>query len=251
MRLYDKLHMIHRCWGYRFKSEVPSIRFLLKCNLKNTTLIDIGANKGIYCIYMSRAAGKNGNVIAFEAQPELGTHLQFVKESFKLDNLILVNQGLSSSPGVMKMGRSKVGSGQASFYFDPKAGLEEIDIPVTTLDEFLFNKDYGSISFIKCDVEGHEYDVLRGAKQTLKKHFPILLFECGQSEANEGGIFRYLVDLGYDGFFFYVSPADHANYLHKGRGKYVHYSQHAEYEFVRSTVNYRNYIFVPKGTVLV
>lgn len=248
MRLYDKLHMIHRCWSYRFKSEMPSIRYLLKCNLGGTTLIDIGANKGVYSIYMSRAAGKDGKVIAFEAQPELGAHLQLVKENFDLDNLNIVNQGLSSSPGVMKMGRVKAGAGGASFYYDPAEGLEEISVPVTTLDEFLGDKDNGLISFIKCDVEGHEYDVFKGAIRTLKKHLPILLFECHQPEADKGEIFQYLSDLGYDGYFFYVSPADHANYLRKGRGKYVHYSEHANYEYVRPTVRHRNYIFVPQGT---
>ena len=249
MRLYDKLHMVHRCWSLRFKSEVPSIRYLLNSNLRGTTLLDIGANTGVYSIYMSRVAGKEGNVFAFEAQPELGPHLQSVKQGFSLDNLHIVNQGLSSSPGVMKMGRPKVGAGGASFHYDSTEGLDEIEVPVTTLDEFFRNNDQSSISFIKCDVEGHEYDVFRGGEYTLTKHYPTLLFECHEPEADKGEIFRYLVDLGYDGFFFYVRPADHANYLRKGRGKYVHYSEYADYEYARPTVRHRNYLFLPKGTV--
>ena len=56
------------------------------------TVIDIGANKGVFSIYMSRAAGPDGMLIAFEAQPELGDHLRAVKQAFGLDNMTLVNQ---------------------------------------------------------------------------------------------------------------------------------------------------------------
>ena len=75
MSIIETIRMILRCWVYRFKSEVPSIKFVRNLDFSNTTMIDIGANKGIYSIYMSRAAGENGSVIAFEPQPELGEHL--------------------------------------------------------------------------------------------------------------------------------------------------------------------------------
>ena len=102
----QKLHMVHRCWRLRFKSEVPSIQYVREAKLAGTTVIDIGANKGVFSIYMSRAAGPEGRLIAFEAQPELGDHLSDVKQSFRLNNMTLVNQGLSSRAGVLTMRRS-------------------------------------------------------------------------------------------------------------------------------------------------
>lgn len=239
--------MIYRCWLVRFKSEVPSIRYLLDQDFSGQTLVDIGANKGVYSIYMSRAAGPDGKVIAFEAQPELGRHLQNVKEGFGLKNLEIINKGLSSSPGILKMRRSEVGSGGAGFHNDAGEGVEELEVPVTTLDAYFADRDCGPIRFIKCDVERHEFEVFRGGEETLRRDMPILLFECFKADENRGEIFSWLADLGYDGHFFFVRPEDHASLLRKGRGEYVHYSRNADFDYVRPTVENRNYLFLPKG----
>ena len=78
---FDKIiRTIFRCWRYRYKSEVASIDYVRSSLKKNTTMLDIGANKGIYSIYMSRSAGKKGKVIAFEAQPELKEYLLKIKK---------------------------------------------------------------------------------------------------------------------------------------------------------------------------
>jgi len=243
----QKLRVIYRCWRYRFKSEVPSIRYVRHSDLRGRTLLDIGANRGVYSIYMSRAAGPEGKLISFEAQPELGAHLQSVKDSFGLTNMEIVNKGLSSDTGVLRMRRQRVGSGGASFHEDARDDLEELDIPVITLDDYAESCSLDKVHFIKCDVEGHELDVFKGGERLLSRDRPALLFECHQSEAENGEIFRYLVDLGYDGYFFYVSPSDHANYLTKGRGKYVHYSEYANYEYVRPEARHRNYVFLERG----
>jgi FkbM family methyltransferase len=132
----SKYRMVHRCWRYRFKSEAPSIRFVRRANLAGSTLIDIGANKGIYSIYMSRAAGTNGRVIAFEPQPELKRHLQSVQDQFALANLRTEAIGLSSKAGSLMLRRRNAGSGGAGFHHEQDPGLEEISVPVTTLDAY-------------------------------------------------------------------------------------------------------------------
>lgn len=240
--------MVHRCWRLRFKSEVPSIRYVREAALSGTTVIDIGANKGVFSIYMSRAAGADGRLIAFEAQPELGDHLRDVKRSFGLDNMTIVNQGLSSSAGTLTMRRSEAGSGMASFHSDASAGLQEIEIPVMRLDSYLSENSVGPVSFIKCDVEGHELDVFKGGQTLLGRDKPTLLFECHDDEADRGQLFDYLTGLGYDGYFFYVSPDDHKSLFNKGRGQFIPFDQRASYPNVHPAVRHRNYIFVARGT---
>lgn len=243
LSLFDKLHMKHRFWRYRYKSEVPDIRYVLESSLEGRTLLDIGANMGIFSYYLSRQAGPSGKVYAFEAQPELGNHLQSVKESFKLDNLQIVNKGLSSRAGILKMGRTRMGSGRAGFHYKPDDQLQELDIPVITLDEFFLNEAREIIHFIKCDVEGHEYDVLKGGEAVLMRDAPTLLLECHHAEACEGKLFGYLENLGYEGFFYFVRPEDHRRYRYKDRGHYVRHSEFDQYEYNRPTVQHRNYIF--------
>lgn len=243
LTLAEAWHMRHRFWRCRFKSEAPSIRLLLEADLAGGTLIDIGANKGVFCYYMSRAAGASGTVFAFEAQPELGPHLEAVRETFGLDNLHIVMQGLSSAPGTMTMRRSEIGTGTASFHHAGASGLEAIEIPVTTLDDYLEEAGDPAIRFIKCDVEGHELEVFRGAARTLQRDAPLLLFECHHAQAEDGRLFEFLAGLGYDGVFFHVEPDDHRSFLHKNRGRYVHYSEFARHPYARPGIRHRNYVF--------
>lgn len=247
IHIFDRLHMIHRCWRLRFKSEVPSLRYIRSRDFRGRTLLDIGANKGVYSIYMSRAAGPKGRLIAFEAQPELGRHLADVKSAFGLDNLEIVNTGLSSAPGVLTMRRASAGWGGAGFHHAAAPGLEALEVPVTTLDKALAERACGPVSFVKCDVEGHEFDVFRGGEQMLRRDMPVLLFECLRAEEDRGELFAWLVGLGYDGFFFHVTPEDHASYLRNGRGRYVHYTERARFDYVRPSIEGRNYLFVPSG----
>lgn len=238
----ETLHMRHRFWRCRFKSEAPSIRFILESDFGGGTLLDVGANKGVFSYYMSRAAGPAGTVHAFEAQPELGPHLEAVRAAFGLDNLRIVNQGLSSAPGTMTLRRDAAGSGTASFHHGAE-DLETIEIPVTTLDAYLGDVGRPPIRFIKCDVEGHELEVFRGAEETLRRDGPELLFECHHSEAEDGRLFGFLTGLGYDGAFFHVDPADHRSLLRRTRGRYLHFSAFDRYPYARPGVRHRNYIF--------
>lgn len=247
LSLFEKLHMVHRCWRLRFKSEVPSIRYVREAKLAGTTVIDIGANKGVFSIYMSRAAGPNGRLIAFEAQPELGEHLRNVKQSFGLDNMILVNTGLSSSSGVLTMRRPSAGSGMAGFHNEASADMQEIEIPVMRLDSYVKDNATGPVSFIKCDVEGHELEVFRGAEALLRRDTPTLLFECHDDEADRGELFGFLAGLGYDGYFFYVTPHDHKSLFNKGRGEFIPYAQRSSYPHVHPAVRHRNFLFVEHG----
>ena len=240
----EKLHMRHRFLRCRYKSEAPSIRFLLESPFAAGTLVDVGANVGVFAYYLSRLAGPTGKVYAFEAQPELGPHLEAVASSFGLENLKIVNRGLSSRPGVLKMQRSKAGSGQASFHHETGGGLDEIDVPVTTLDAFFSQTPHDPIRFIKCDVEGHELEVFRGAEGILREDGPVLLFECHHDQAEQGELFAFLAGLGYDGVFFHVDPADHASLLHRTRGSYQPYTAFDRFEYVRPGVRHRNYIFM-------
>ena len=238
--------MRHRFWRYRFKSEAPSIRFLRNAPLSGCTLIDVGANKGIYSYYMSRQAGPAGAVLAFEAQPELIPHLEALKASFHLDNLTVVPHGLSSRPGTLTLRRAKAGSGMAGFPHRGDAALEALPVPVTTLDDYLTDTEaqLPAVRFVKCDVEGHELDVFKGGQKLLETQGPALMFECHDRAAREGRLFAWLVSLGYDGWFFQVDPRHHRSVVLSGRGRWLHHSCFAGHPYPRPGVRHRNYLFL-------
>lgn len=238
MNIIDKAHMLHRFWRYRLRTERESVKFLLDQNLTNKTVIDIGANKGIYTYWMSKKAGKNGNVISFEPQPELGGFLNDVKKSFNLSNVSIVNKGLSDTPGNFKMYRKNIGAGGAQLaqqgeVISGNGGLDEVEVSVTTLDDYLKDKNFNDISFIKCDVEGHELQVFKGGEKTLRANMPTLLFECLHREAIKGTLFSFLDDLGYKGFFIHNNQK-------------IDYRKFKDYPYRKPTTEHRNYIFMKK-----
>jgi FkbM family methyltransferase len=154
---------------------------------------------------MHRQVGSNGRVVAFEPQPELATYLHDLRSSFGLKQLEIVESGLSSQAGELTLRRPKGHWGGASFsrFHDRTDDLDLIKTPVTTLDSFFANNSGQPVSFIKCDVEGHEYEVFRGAAKILTEDRPELLFECANKDTPHVPVFTYLTSLGYEGYCFY------------------------------------------------
>jgi FkbM family methyltransferase len=79
--------------------------------------------------------------------------------------------------------------------------INEIEVEVRKLDEVI--SPNLAPALIKIDVEGGEYDVMRGAFHTLRKFHPYLIFEHGIGGADKygiqpGDVFDFLsTELGY------------------------------------------------------
>jgi FkbM family methyltransferase len=75
-------------------------------------------------------------------------------------------------------------------------------VEVLTIDEFCRTKGIERVDLIKIDTDGHELSVLQGARETLAKHLPCIIFEAGLYLIEEnGGSFDqyidYLTPFGY------------------------------------------------------
>jgi FkbM family methyltransferase len=172
---------------------------MMLLNLKGATVIDIGANRGIYCFWMVRAVGSSGRVIAFEPQPEMRDTIARLKARFGWDNLRVVNAGLSNADGCVVLARQRVGDGSASIEPSRRNKSDEtIRIEVSKLDAFA--ADIGpALKFIKCDVEGHERDVFLGGEETIRRYRPVVQFESTVTDARTEEIFEFFRRLGYSG----------------------------------------------------
>lgn len=111
---YSALRFLARCMRYRYRTEKLQLQTLMRLDLSGATVLDIGANKGIYCFWMSRAVGRLGRVIAFEPQPEMNVAISRLKSIFKWRNMKVLNVALSSVDGVAILARQRVGDGSAS-----------------------------------------------------------------------------------------------------------------------------------------
>lgn len=205
MTLFEKLHFLHRAYRYRFRSEHFGINFVRDRLSPGDTAIDIGANRGLFSYWMSKAIGPTGKLIGFEPQPELQETLAGVKDEFGLTNLTVVPSGLSDEIGTFTLKRPMHNWGGASFEErgSQERGYEEFEVSVTTLDLFAEQNGLSDVRLIKCDVEGHELKVFRGGEQLLKTSRPALLFECDDPAVPDCEVFEYLKGIGYEGFCFH------------------------------------------------
>ncbi len=204
--LYESLHMMHRAWRYKNRTERDEVRFMLAQDLRGKLVLDIGANAGIYSYWMSRAVGPSGRVIAFEPQPEMVDALKKLRRSFRFKQLEIAPTGLSDTDGQATLSRNMSHLGGASIARELPDANDSFTIPLTTLDAYIDEHADRPVSFIKCDVEGHEPAVFRGAMQTLRRDRPALLFELHDKQVHESDLFEQLQAIGYECF-----------YLHEGK----------------------------------
>jgi FkbM family methyltransferase len=177
---YADMRFLVRCLRYRYRTERLPIRTLMGLNLSGATVLDIGANKGIYSFWMARAVGEAGRVLAFEPQPEMRIYIESRKANFGWRNVTVFETALSNAPGMAVLARQRIGDGSASLQPSRRRDSSEtITVALTKLDDM---QNLASPRFIKCDVEGHEHQVFLGAEETIRKHRPVVQFEAIAAE---------------------------------------------------------------------
>lgn len=180
------------------------INKLIKISLgPGDVALDIGGNIGLQSIRMSKSVGENGKIFAFEPL----THLQ---EKFsrniklnKADNVKLFPYALSNIESEADFHINKGNWNQGTFNIsNNQEGTEIQHVIIKVADEIPNIKALNSLDLVKIDVEGYEYQVLLGLKQTINKHKPRIIFEYDSNywQANGQSInecFGFLSGLGY------------------------------------------------------
>ncbi len=138
--------------------------------------IDIGCHKGEILEIMLKLAPL-GHHIGFEPIPSLYDHL---KAQFD-GRATILPYALSNTNGnttFQYVRNAPAYSGiRKREYATNHPDIEEINVEMRTLDSVITSDQ--TVRLIKIDVEGAEYLVLKGALQTLRRHQPVVIFECG------------------------------------------------------------------------
>lgn len=135
-------------------------------------VIDVGANVGYYSLRLASKVGKNGKVIAIEADPK---SCEILKENCKLNkisNVKVYNYAANEKKGTITLYTSEKHSGVNSI-FESDAKNSSIKVSSITLDELL--EDHSEINWIKMDIEGAEVNALKGSSHILKKTQNIII----------------------------------------------------------------------------
>jgi FkbM family methyltransferase len=173
------------------------------------TFVDVGASLGYFTVLAGDAVGPTGRVVSCEPGPQNHSVLLLNVVSRGLENVTVHRLAVGDRRGVLLYSGSG-GNGAVGPYDGDPAALATHDLVETApLDELLAGLD--RVDIIKADVEGAEGLVLRGARQTLAAHHPVLFLEFSPpSLATTSGMSgRELLDeLGALGYRFEVLGAD-------------------------------------------
>jgi|SRR5215212_3347802 len=144
-------------------------------------VVDIGAHMGRYTIIASKRVGTNGKVVAIEAHPG---NFEMLNRNIKLNqlaNVIPLNYAVYSKETKIKLYLPEEESGYTIYntIMSNRAGTEDkfVDVNAQTVDYLLELNQIREeeVNWIKIDVEGAEFEVLKGATNVLSKSKDIAL----------------------------------------------------------------------------
>jgi len=167
------------------------------------SVIDIGANVGLFTLFAAGRVGPQGCVLAIEPSPREFVRLQTNVRRNRMDDRIVLNDfALSETPGWAQFTlASSYHSGLNAFtaLFSPTAGsYQTIDVPVQNLDGLVRRLSDRRVRLVKIDVEGAEYNILRGAGTVIRDHRPIWIIEIGRlNAAPDWRVVKLLTEAGY------------------------------------------------------
>jgi FkbM family methyltransferase len=154
----------------------PKVTWILRRLLEpGDHAVDVGANIGVVTLLMSKLVSPGGTVQAFEPNPVLFEDLRAALAINSVTNVQLHQAALGSSDSDRELYVPAGNSGEGSFI--ERGVTQQVHrVRVTRLDDISLD---GEIALLKLDVEGAEYEVLRGAQRILAEQRPrVILFEA-------------------------------------------------------------------------
>jgi FkbM family methyltransferase len=199
--------VLSRPWGrrvfegayFRYKSvleagDIQPMRALVK---PGDWIIDVGANIGFFTRAFGQWVSSGGRVIAIE--PEAANYRSLVD---RLDRLGLatavdaVQAVAAETDGTLRLSVNRYHPA------DHRIAPEGIEVRAITLDRLLAERGWPRVALVKVDVQGAEWRVLEGARETLRRFRPALFMELDDEalrlmNTSAGQLLDWLLGLGY------------------------------------------------------
>ncbi len=176
--------------GYLWRGEhEPEVQNAILAIVRpGAVFYDVGAHVGTMSLGAANVVGESGRVVAFDADPENIQRLRRSAARNGLDGRLRVVHaavwsrsawdGISFRRGVVR----SQGGVEAEGNRPVLASGEIINVPAITLDDFIATGEPAP-HLIKIDVEGGEYQVLRGGKRLFASQRPLIIVEVHHQQA--------------------------------------------------------------------
>jgi FkbM family methyltransferase len=182
--------------------------FLANQEWRGLTVYDIGGDQGQFTIFFAHRVGADGQVVVFEPNPRSYRRIQRNVQLNDFRNVRVMPIGLGAQRAKLQFAFPTLEPARGTA--DPaiakairnEASATGCEIEVNSLDDEIVRSGLPLPHFIKVDVEGMEYPVLKGMRSTLMTHRPRLSIEIHGANmsdkiANAGRVVGFLEELGY------------------------------------------------------
>jgi FkbM family methyltransferase len=201
--------------GRLYEPEIAEV--FNRAILPGDTVLDVGANIGIFSILAARLVGPKGCVVGFEPAADNLERLAANLALNDLTNVVVVDQPASDRVGSVTFylnsdndgGHSLWDPGKDPLHPKSRENLRPIVTTTTTIDTEVARLGLAPPRLIKIDAEGAEHLVLAGAVELLREYeIPYIIAELNeialsQMGSSQAALRGFMADLGYDTFLLY------------------------------------------------
>jgi FkbM family methyltransferase len=195
-------------WIRERRRRNPALRIMERLVGQGDVVVDIGASWGLYAWQLARLVGPRGHVHAIEPNPAVARSLRAMRRAS--GNMTVYGLALSETTGEAELHIPVLAGDRLAELASlgvaanrDALSYERVRVRLEPLDGLLAGQ-LSKLTFIKCDVEGHELAVLRGADRALREARPSLLIEIEQRHQAKGSsierTFDHLLARDYVGF---------------------------------------------------
>lgn len=162
----SEIQEYHRIVGL-YGGKRPNLPELIGAVRPDDTFYEVGANIGVYSCLVGRSL-TDGTVVAFEPFPQNVRRLETHLEGNGINHIVRA-EALFSERGSTELHVDGDGAGSGLHSLGQKDGTDVLTVPMETIDSLVERGEIPPPTVIQMDAEGVEYEVLRGAKETLSR----------------------------------------------------------------------------------
>lgn len=182
---FDPLHSII---GDKDYEQIASFR-----PSAGQVVLDAGANVGIFTTDAAKRVGESGRVVAIEPHPDNFRLLTGNVERNGLRNVSLVQAALDEHSGSAELFVHERGINHS---LKRRTG-RSVPVALKTIDQVAREQALDRVDLIKIDTEGNVPAILRGARETIGRYRPRIVFERDSPEESRG-LRELFEEFGYD-----------------------------------------------------
>ena len=187
--------------GDWFEHEMEFLRNWIQPGM---TVIDVGANVGVYTFSAAMKVGAEGKVLAVEPFSKCVRYLQETCRINEINWVKILAGAASDKSGTAKLLLYSASESNELISDEAIATINQAqfeEVKCFTLDSLIDTEQLTKVDFIKMDAEGHELSVLAGSNRILSEFKPIILYEnIAGTKGSNLPVAEYLISQGYQLF---------------------------------------------------